>query len=147
MPVQFLHEVLGMLHHVGFKGIMYMTIQVIPPVKMVFEAGNWIVTQDNFAPVILNLKVLGNFDELLRKSPVIATVVVPFNQELLTVQLLQNRNCKIEIAPEHIAKNIDDVSRLHDAIPTLDERLIHLLNRPERAVIEGDDVAMPIAPV
>jgi hypothetical protein len=136
-----------MLHHVPLKGIVNMTVQVIPAVIVVLETRDWVMAEDNLTVGVLNLQILRDLDELLEKPPIAAAVMVALNQKYLPVQLVKDRNRFLHITPEHIAKNIDGVARMNGGIPSLDKRSVHFLNRFERAVIECQNVIMAVMPI
>ena len=124
-----------------------MTVQMIPTVIVVLKTRDWVMAEDNLTVGVLDLQILCDLDELLEKPPIAATVMVALNQKYLSVQLVENRNRFLHIAPEHIAKNIDGVARMNGGIPSLDERSVHFLNRFERAVIECQNVIMAVMPI
>ena len=124
-----------------------MTIQVIPAVIVVLKTRDWVMAEDDLTVGVLDLQILCDLDELLEKPPIAATVMVALNQKHLSVQLVEDRNCFLHIAPEHIAKNIDSITRMNGGVPSLNERSIHLLNRLERTVIECQSVLVTVMPI
>jgi len=136
-----------MLHHVPLKRVMNMTVQMIPAVIVVLKTRDWVMTEDNLTVGVLNLQILRDLDELLEKPPIAAAVMVALNQKYLPVQLVKDRNRFLHIAPEHIAKNIDGVTRMNGGVPSLNKCSVHVLNCFERTIIERQNVIMAVMPI
>lgn len=49
--------------------------------------------------------------------------------------------------PEHIAKNVNQITFTDFAVPALDEFFVHFLDRPEWAVIMRDNIVVAVMPV
>ena len=136
-----------MLHHVPLKRVMNMTVQMIPAVIVVLKTRDWVMTEDNLTVGVLNLQILRDLDELLEKPPIAAAVMVALNQKYLPVQLVKDRNRFLHIAPEHIAKNIDGVTRMNGGVPSLNKCSVHFLNCFEGAVIERQSILVTVMPI
>ena len=130
------------LHHIVFKGVMDMPVEVIPAIEMVFKARDRIVTENHIAAIIFHLKIVRDLDELLGKSAVAAAVMIAFDEKFLPVELLQNGNGNAGLAPEHIAQHIDDIAGRDHTVPAPGQFGVHFLHRGEGAVIERQTVGV-----
>ena len=130
------------LHHIVFKGVMDMPVEVMPAVEMVFEARDRIVTENHIAALVFYLKIVRDLDELLGESAVAAAVMVALDEEFLPFELLQDGNGDAGLAPEHIAQHIDDIAGRDHAVPTADQLGVHFFHRGKRTVIKCQTVGV-----
>ena len=72
-----------------------------------------------------------------------AVVVVPGDQDLMPLQRGKVFFRRALVPVEHISDDIDDVIRPDAAVPVVDQRLVHLFHRAERAVAMRKDI--PVA--
>lgn len=74
-----------MFHHVPFKGIVDMSVQMNPSVKMIFEAWNRVVTQYHFPTVVFCLDILIDLYKQFIELAVMPAIMITFDQDLLAI--------------------------------------------------------------
>ena len=129
------------------EGIVDVPVQMICSVKVVLEARDRVVAQNNPAILVSHLKIFSDLYEFTQKPSVITAVVVAADQKLLAVQRFQNPDRVLHPAPEHIAEHVDDVAWSDGGIPSLDQHLIHLQKGLERTVVERDNIGVAVMPI
>ena len=105
------------------------------------------MTEENPKDRVHNLQLINDIDEILEKPPIAAAVMVALNQKYLPVQLVKDRNRFLHIAPEHLAKIKDGVTRMNGGVPSLNKCSVHVLNCFERTIIERQNVIMAVMPI
>ena len=103
-----------------------------------------IVAERQYPPVDLDFlesldacEIVGRLDSAHPR-----VVVVADNQVFATVERLQDR-LDLRRPEEEVAEDVDGIVRLHLGVPFREQHLVHLFDRPERAVAKTDDVEMP----
>ena len=82
----------------------------------------------------------GGVDALL--VPVPTTVVVPCQQHLTAIEHTRDGERLVDAAHREVAKHDHLVVRRHGAVPTFDERVVHMTDIAKRPSAVVDDVAM-----
>ena len=126
---------------------MYMPIQMIPAVIMIFETRNGIMAKYDVSKIIIYFKVLCNFRKLFYELTIIRSIMISFDKKFLPVQGLQNWYGLRGNTPKHITKHINRIARIGCSVPTLNKLFIHFFYCLKRAIIKRKNVCMCIMPV
>lgn len=124
-----------------------MGIQVPPAVEVVLEAWNRIVAQDYVLVSILDLYIRLDGSKLAAEFLFFASIVVPSNEDLVTLQSAEDFGRTLLIASEHISQDIHSILPGYNGVPPGDQGFVHFLDCLERAIVDGKDVLVTIMPI
>jgi hypothetical protein len=79
-----------------------MAAQMIPAVKMILEARNWIMAQNYISVIVFNFHVFSNLYKALLKIRIMNSIMVALNENFLTIQFVKHFNCFSCLTPKHI---------------------------------------------
>jgi hypothetical protein len=91
-----------------------------PTVEMIFETRNGIVAENDFVSVIFHFLIITNLHKALLKVDIVATVMISFDENFLTIELFENFDGFCCFTPKHISEDIYDVTRANNRIPSAD---------------------------
>jgi hypothetical protein len=99
---------------------MNVSIKVEPTIEVILEARNRVMTEDDFIATVIYFLIFTNLHKALLKVDIVATVMISFDENFLTIELFENFDGFRCFTPEHIAKDIYDVARAHNRVPSAD---------------------------
>ena len=124
-----------------------MTIEMQPTIEVIFKARDGIVTENDIVFTILDFLIINNFSKALCKCSIAHSVVIAFDKDFCTVELLNNLNCFGCLAPKHIAKNINNIAWSNFFVPPTNQLCVHVHRALKRTIVKENAVGMIVMPI